>query len=264
MITKEQLISGEKKLFIKVLVNGGFGTGKTFFSMTFPKWAYAMIEPNGIMTAMSNPDLIKNMVYYDSFVPSNDEKILDTFNRLTAFIKKVREDAISGKIEAFILDNISHLSENRWLYINDVQKNMFLTDKSKVDTRSMYGELGRWLYRFTVLDLVSLPCHVIVPVHEKDEEKEEGGKMVLTGKVISNILGGFRKDVSGLFNASIFLETVKGGDGKYKYRARCLPGAGKQAKNNLGLPEIVENISYQSIINNLPKHTQSEKQTAGK
>jgi len=244
----------------KILANGGFGVGKTYFAMTFPKWAYAMIEPNGILTAMSNQQLLGNMVHYDEFVPSKLE-IKQCFESLSNYLARVRKEAEEGKIETFILDNLSHLSENRWLYIEQYEPAISKTGKK--DTLSQYGNLGRWLYKFILTEVISLPCHVVVNVHIMEEEEEQEmangqTKRVKTGNIITNTLGGFRKDAAGLFNANLFLETKKVGPDKYSYTARCKPGGGKEAKNNIGLPEIVENISYTTLCNAIGLNKKTE------
>lgn len=247
IVTKDDLLKNPSQVKHKMLVNGSFGVGKTYFAMTYPAWAYAMIEPHGIMTAMSNPPLLKNMVHKEEFVPSPEEDIKDLFVRFDKYIEQVRVDAKAGKVQTFILDNLSHLTQNRWLYIEKYEKQY--ARSGEVDTRAMYGTLSRWCYELTVKKLLSLPCHVIVTCHEMEVMEEDAkGKVSKTGEIISKTLGGFREDAAGLFNASIYLEVKREGTGPYKYRARCLPGAGKSSKNNIGLPEFVENISYESIM----------------
>lgn len=249
-VTKEELVTGTKKPKFKILCNGGFGTGKTYFSMTFPKFAYAMIEPNGIMTALSNPSLLENMVHYEEFVPAKlDLKLC--FENLSNYIVKVRKEVAEGKIETFILDNLSHLSENRWLYIEQYEP--AITKKGSIDKLAQFGNLGRWLYKFILCEIISLPCHVVVNVHVMDEELEEENergesKRKKTGNIITNTLGGFRNDAAGLFNATMFLECLQQPQGAYKYRAICKPTSKYAAKNNIGLPQIVEDISYSKLV----------------
>ena len=264
-ITKEQILSGKHTPKLRILNNGGFGAGKTYFSMTFPKWKYAMIEPNGITTAISNPHLLKNMVDYEELVPSKLD-IKECFVKLQNYVIETRKQVLEGVVETFILDNLTHLSENRWIYIDTYER--AVSGKSgKTDTLSMYGNLGRWLYRFVVTELLSLPCHVVVNVHEMEEEEEQvqsngQSKRVKTGKVITNTLGGFRKDAAGLFNANLFLECAKTGPDKYVYRARCRPGGGKAAKNNLGLPEFVDDISYDKLMDSIGLYKEQTKKGA--
>lgn len=250
MITKEQLTQDKSNIKIKINPNGGFGSGKTYLSMTFPKWAYAQIEPNGLLTAKSNPHLLENMVCADQFILSKEEDVKDTFSRLSAFCAECREKAKKGEIETFILDNLTHLSINRWSFIEKYEKTVS-PRTGKDDTQAMYGVLSKWLYKFILTEVVSLPCHVVVNAHCMDEEEDDGtGKLVKTGRVISQTLGGFRNQAASLFNASIFLE-VKQQKGVYQYIARCKPSSAFAAKNNIGLPEIVENISFKTIMENL-------------
>ena len=254
MITKAELETGQKKPKFKILCNGGFGSGKTYFAMTFPKWAYAMIEPNGIMTAMSTPSLMANMVHYEEFVPAKLD-LKACFENMSNYIVKVRKEVEEGKIETFILDNLSHLSENRWLYIEQYEP--AISKNGKIDKLAQYGNLGRWLYKFILCEVISLPCHVVVNVHTQEEEIEEENdrgevKRKKTGNIITNTLGGFRNDASGLFNASIFLEVQNMPQGQYKYKAFCKPVSKYMgAKNNVGLPQLIENISYQTLCDSI-------------
>ena len=258
MVTKEQFQGADYPVRLKVMANGGFGTGKTFLAMTFPKWAYAMIEPNGILTAKQNPELLKNMVHFDEFVPSVDEDIKVTFERLSAYIAQCKQDAKEGKIQTFILDNGTHLSEMRWLYI---EKYELQTSRKtgEVDTLSGYRALGDWMWKFFIKEVISIPCHVVVTFHQQEEMEtvtDDGGrsKQRPTGRIITSTLGRFRDTAPGLFNASIFLERHKFGNG-WVFKARCIgpEGAGKPAKNNLGLPEIIDNISFEKIMGYLKK-----------
>lgn len=254
IITKEQLMQNSHPLHFKLLLNGGFGTGKTYTALTFPQVAYAMVEPHGIMTARQNPKLLEHIVYYEEFVPSDTEDIKLTFQRFDAFLKKAREDAEKGVIKTVVVDNLTHLLENRWLYIEKYEKTY--GKSGEVDTRSMYGTLGRWAYRMTVLQLLSIGAHIVLTCHEAEEEEvDPQGKSFKTGQIISNTLGSFRDKVGGLFNASLFLELKREGVDKYRYLVRCRPSGGKPAKNNLNLPEVVEDVNYDKLVAALPKLT---------
>ena len=255
MITREQLVAGEKKIHFKLLLNGPFGSGKSYTAMTFPKWAYAMVEPKGILTARVNPPLLANMVYYEEFVPSEAEDIKLTFQRYSAFLKQARADAEAGKIETLIVDNLTHLMENRWLYIQKYERQVGKSGSE--DTRSMYGTLSRWAYKMTVMELLSVPAHVVLTAHVMEEEDEDPqtGKLTKTGQSITNTLGSFRDKVGGLFNGNLWLEVKRLGVNQYQYLARCRPSGGKPASNNLNLPELVENVSYETLMKALPTLT---------
>ena len=269
MITREELLKNPSQLYLKVFLNGTFGVGKTYTSMTSPKWAYAMIEPNGIMTAMvpANKHLLDNMVYYESFVPRQDEDLKVTFQRLSAFLAKVREDAKAGIVQTLILDNLSHLAENRWMYMDVHERGMYTTQTGAINTLQMYGGLGRWLYKFILMEVISVPAHVFVNCHLMDEEENVPGKSEQrqkTGRIISNVLGGFRKDAPGLFNASLYLEKKSLAGEKYLYQAICQQtGTYPFAKNNVGLPSKVENVSYSTLMGALGQAGSSGGATGG-
>jgi hypothetical protein len=240
------------------MATGGFGVGKTYFAMTFPKWAYAQLEPAGLMTAKANPHLMENMVMAESFVPSTEEDIKDTFARLEKFCRLCREKAKAGEIETFILDNATYLSEIRWEYIEKYE--MPTSTRSGVeDTRSAFRALGNWLFNFIIKEVISIPAHVVVTFHQMEETEvvtDDRGRERerLTGRIISDTLGRFRDRAPGLFSASLFLERHKFGNG-FIYKAICTgaEGSGKPAKNNLGLPPEIVNISYQTIMEYLTK-----------
>ena len=253
-VLREDLVSKKVPVYHKMLVNGDFGVGKSYFAMTYPKWKYAMIEPHGIQTALTHPHLLANMVSYESFVPREDEDIKDTFSRLDQFLTSARKEAQEGKIQTVILDNLSHLTENRWMYIEKYERQ--LTEKGNVNTLAMFLGLSRWLYRFTIERLLTIPAHVIVTCHVMDEkEQDDRGISKKTGQIISDTLGNFRDKAPGLFNASLFLEVTPQPSPKPPvYRALCQPTGQRKAKNNLGLPMWIENISYDKILSTLNGH----------
>lgn len=272
MITREQIMSGEAKQYLKVLANGGTGTGKTFFGFTFPKVAYIGTEPNGLDTARSNPRLLENLVWADEFIPKEtlrDEKgvvqsvvtpageiisepISATFIRMETALAQAHKDYAEGKVETLFLDNFSFLSENRWIYINRYEQ--LKTTSGALDTRGMYGTLSRWLYNFTLTKLLSFKGNVVVSCHEQTEGDEAmEAKVDKSMTIAPAILGGFRDKVAGMFSASIYLEKKRKGENQYEYWARCQKGNQREAKNRYNLPEMVANVSYASILASIGK-----------
>ena len=250
--TKEQILKGESKQTLKILSNGGAGVGKTYLGFTFPKIAYICTEPNGLDTARANPSLIENLVWADEFLPSISEDIKVTFDRLEKAISQAYEDQSKGVIDTLFLDNFTFLAENRWIYINRYE--LLRTSSGVTDTRGMYGIISRWLYNFTLTRLLSFKGNVIVSCHiqnEGDEAMENKVDKSIT--IAPSIIGGFRDKVAGMFSASIYLDKKRLGDNNYKYIARCQKGANVDAKNRYNLPEIVENVSYKSIIDSIGK-----------
>jgi len=252
MVTKEDILAGKVKQTTKTLANGQTGTGKTFFAMTHPKFAYLGTEPNGLDTAKSNPFLMDNLVWADEFLNSTTEDVKVTFERLDKAIDQAHKDQAEGKVETLVLDNFTYLSENRWIYINKYEA--IRTSSGALDTRGMYGTLGRWLYNFTITKILTFKGNVVVTAHVQTEGDEAMENKVDKSMTLSPaILGGFRHMVGGMFSASIYLDKKRIGDNKYMYLARCQKGANFEAKNRYNLPEIVENVSYQEIIKSIGK-----------
>lgn len=239
-------------MYLKVLVNGGTGTGKSYFGLGFPKVAWLLTEPGNLILLDTHPHLKQNVVWHEEFIPSPIEDIKITFERLNKAILRVHQECKEGKIDTLFLDNISYLFENRWIYINQHE---YLKNASGLeDRRGMYGTLGRWGYKFMLMSILSFPKNVVVSCHEMTESEEALGRKVdKSTPIVPNILGGMREKIAGMFSASIYLDKKRQGQDKYQYLARCQKGNLREAKNRLGLPEVIENISYNSIIANIKK-----------
>ena len=252
MITAEQIKSGQAKQTLKILSNGGAGTGKTYLGFTFPKIAYIGTEPNGLDTARSNISLLNNLVWADEFIPSTQEDIKVTFDRMEKSIELAHQEQVKGLIETLFLDNFTFLAENRWIYINKHEP--VRSSNGSLDTRGMYGALSRWLYNFTLTRLLSFKGNVVVSCHEQtegDEAMENKTNKAMT--IAPAILGGFRDKVAGMFSASIYLEKKRKGENQYEYWARCQEGNQRPAKNRYNLPEMIQNVSYKTIFDSIGK-----------
>lgn len=251
-VTKEDILSGKSKQTLKLLVSGMSGTGKTHLGFTFPKVAYLGTEPNGLDTARANPMLLENLVWADEYIPSDAEDIKVTFDRLEKGIQQAYEDQTKGLVDTLMIDNLTYLAQNRWIYINKYE--ISRTKNNEVDTRSMYGTLSRWLYTFTVMKILKFRGNVFVSCHEQTEGEEAmENKTNKSLTIAPSILGGFRDMAGGLFSASIFLEKKKKGENVYEYWARCQEGNQRPAKNRYNLPEMVKDVSYKVIMENIGK-----------
>ena len=232
---------------LKTLVNGYAGSGKSRYLLTHPKIAWLITEPGSEILLETHPELAKNVIWKEEFIASPLEDIKAVFERLDKAVIRAHQDAKDGKIETLGLDNMTFLSENRWIYINKYEKTV--TTQGALDTRGMYGTLGRWLYSFTLTSLLSFPGNVIATCHEQMENEDAMELRADKSTPISpSILGGFREKADTLFSASIYLDKKRMGDNQYKYVARCQKGNQRNAKNRYGLPELVEDISYHKII----------------
>ncbi len=234
----------------KTLANGYTGSGKSHFVITHHKTAWAITEPGTEILLSTHPELAKNVVYHETFLPSPTENVKQVLERLDKFILKAHEDCKTGKVETLALDNLTFYVATYWMYLNMFQP--LKTRTGELDTRSMYGVLSRDVYKFLLVKILSFPGNVIVTCHEQYEGEEAMEKKTdKTTPIVPNILGGMREKIGGMFSASIYLDKKRVGEGKYKYLARCQKGNLREAKNRYGLPEIVEDISYQKMIDTI-------------
>lgn len=244
----------EGKFHIKMMGIGASGTGKTYLAGTFPKCYFLNTEPGGMDTIITNPKLQKNLVGWDEFIPSSPIDSKRVFQELYKATLDAKELAKEGKIETLVLDNMTFLSENRWIYIDTYEKELS-NRTGEVNNQAMYGKLGRWLYQFTLMNLLTFPGNVVVNVHEMLESEEAlERKPDKTTPILANILGGFRDKVDGMFSCVFYLAKTQSADKKYHYFVRTARGNQRNAKSRFsGLPELIEDVSYDKIMEVISK-----------
>ena len=249
MKTLEDVKTGKERLTIKSMLVGESGSGKTHLAATHPKCYFLITEPGGKDTFLTNPNLQKNIVGWDEFIPQSIEDTKDVFDRLEKAIVEAKRMALEGKIETLVLDNLTFLSENRWMYIGKYEPT-YSGKSGEIDTRGMYGTLSRWLYQFILMKILTFPGNVVVTCHEMLESDDNMEKKPdKTTPILANILGGFRDKADGMFSLVLFLSKVKSNDGKFHYFARTNKGMGRNAKSRFyNLPEVIENVSFQTIL----------------
>ncbi len=234
---------------LKTLACSYPGAGKSYFALTHPKSAWLITEPGSEILVETHPHLAKNLVWKEEFIPSPVEDVKAVFERLDKAIVKAHTEAKDGLVETLILDNLSFLMEYRWQYINKYERQV--SSNGSLDTRSMYGTLGRWGFQFIINSILSFKGNVVVTCHEQVEGEEAmANKVAKSTPIVPSILGGLRDKLEGMFSAAIYLDKQKTAQG-YKYVARCQKGGQRNAKNRFGLPELVEDVSYSKIIDTI-------------
>ena len=192
---------------LKVLVSGGPGTGKTWFGCSFPKVAYVGTEPGGLDSVLQNSEpraqeLVQHLVSYETYIPTVLEDIKLTFQRLEQDLKLSYEQAREGKVETLVLDNITFLSLNRWLYMEKYERKS--AANGEVDSRGMYGALALWMYRFILLNVVSFPGHVVICAHEQlESEEDQKSHLYANLPITPDLLGSMKYRVAGLVSESL-------------------------------------------------------------
>lgn len=258
MIQVADVVSGKEKMFLRCLAIGSTGVGKTYFASTFPRCCFLITEPGGEDTFLTLPSLQKNVLMFDRFIPTNEDDTKRVFIELDKSCAEARDKAQKGEIETVVLDNLTYLAENRWIYINKYEAEYSKT--GELDTRGMYGKLARWLYNFVLMKLLTIPANLVITVHEKMESDDVMDKKPdKTSPIVPSILGGFRDDIGGMVSLVLYLGKINLGQGKYKYVARTNLGGGKQAKSRYpNLPEVVENITYTVLKDTILKSIESK------
>lgn len=280
-MTGEDFLKQKRKP--KVMVNGAFGTGKTYFGMSAPKVYYLETEPGGLQI-LHAPDAVhlrSNLVEYEQcYLDPLDGK--DSIKRLVEEVhapvscprKDVKAGLIyealdrankayrEGKVETLFLDNLTYLSQMFFEYCDQFLRPEFVTQGGNIETRQMYGYVSRWLFRF-LMGVVCFPGNVVVSCHLKDESDEKLKKKKDSSvTIVPNILGGFRDKAEGLFTASIYLErklvSITESSGKTRHSPKFIAytqnchalGSKILAKNRHGLPPVMENITFEKIVTN--------------
>ena len=249
MFTPEDLKTGKDKLYLKIAQIADSGAGKTHNACTFPKVAFAITGPGEDMTFKTNPTLLKNIVGWDYFIPSDPKDTKNTLLRLDKYLGEIKTMALKGEVGTFCFDNLTYHARNLWVFIREHLAITHTNKDGEFDTRSAYGTLAQMLYEFVYMKLIPLPCHVIINMHLKlEDDKVMAKKADQSSPEVAAILGGFRNELNGLVDIVLYLSKQEK-NGVYSYWARANKGRGKNAKSRIAsLPAIINNISYQVIM----------------
>ncbi len=244
MRTVSELEKSKNKQYIVSMHVGESGSGKTHCASTYPKCYFIITEPNSHQTWMNNGNK-GNIVAYEYFIPET-KTFKDMFIRIDKELDTAKAMFVEGKVDTLVIDNLTYLVHNRWLWMNKFMP--IKTRTGEVDTRGMYGQLRTWCYEFMLTQILSFPGNIVCNLHIMQEGDEALEKKVDKTLVYTcNLLGGFRNDIDGLFSNVFFLSKKRGKEGGYKYYCRTNKGEGKLGKNRFNLPEILENVSYDVI-----------------
>ena len=248
---------GKIKRWVVSLNVGGPGAGKTHNASTYPKSFFIITEPNSSETFMIRPELRKNVVAYEYFIPDpsdNDRSLKSMYGDLKTsnIVKEInlaKEMALKSEVETLVIDNITYLVLNKWMHISKYE--IQYSKSGEVNKMAMYSSLRDWCYDFLVSYVLTFKGNIVINCHEVLESDEAMDKKVdKTFDIVPSILGSFRNDILGLVSNVFFLtkEVVKeNGKDAYKYYARTNKGNQRNAKNRFNLPSVIENPSYEII-----------------
>jgi hypothetical protein len=251
-----------------LLLAANFGEGKTSVIITFPKLFYIGFRQGGleVIRQSRNEKFKENLVRYEELCPKSDEELRAMFmpdgrkGLIYKYLDEAKEMAQRGEVETLALDDGTDGVENIQKYIWTFRKK--LTEKGGEDTQGMYGDLkltlsnliDRDILTFRKFGNVVMSFHVMREAEQTIEgTKTRAGAVDKMSDVYPDIIGSFRREVQRKFENVLYLET-KLEPGTRKYRAytskQVAFGTVLLAKNCLGLPPIVENVSYETLLVN--------------
>lgn len=172
--------------YVKALICGEPGAGKTLISSTFPDPFYASAE-GGLMSIAD-----RNIPYVD--VKSSDD--LKSVMNVLLQEPAVREKMIGRPIQTIVVDTI-----------DEVQK-IFALERQKAQKKSkMDWEDWAWLkdqMEGLVRGLRNLPLHVVFTCHLKESSDNESGRVWY----VPALQGALQKSIPGYVDLSFHLKTT--------------------------------------------------------
>ena len=254
------------------LLCGNFGEGKTSVAITFPKIFYIGFRQGGlaVLKKPGNERWTKNLVHYEELCPKSDTELKDMFapdgkrGLIYKHIELAKSMAEKGQVETLVLDDTSDWSNNMVKYIWTFEHKVV---DGKPDTQSMFGTLGRYQSNFIDQDFLTFRRYgnVIMTTHlmRESEQTIEGtksraGAVDKMSNLFPDIVGSLRREMQRKFENVLYLEAKLQADGKTKkfiaYTEKQVAiSTVIQCKNVLGLPPIIENFTYESLLNKAAK-----------
>jgi cell division septation protein DedD len=160
---RERYAGGQR--YIKLLIHGQPGAGKTLLASTFPHPVYLDAEAG----LLSVRDRDVKAVRVTSIA------VLDEMRAALAQSPEVREKVLGAPVETVILDTVDEISR---LIIRERLR----AEKHETMQMQDWGYLGDTL-RALLRGFRNLPMHVVFNVHLKDNEDQESGRVWFTPSV---------------------------------------------------------------------------------
>lgn len=220
-----------KRVGLKVLLMGGFGTGKTTTALSFPKIA-ALDGENGISLYEGTEDG-KNIVLIDN---------TQSFYELEDSIDYINDNFEKDGVETLIIDSETKFYENIKETIMTVEERRAKSKgRDVLDTNlsvRSWGKIGQIADKLQnmKIDLTSKGVHIVSVSQTSDVKEKQGDNFVVVGQKAD-----MRKGAE--FDYDIVLEqyTEEQADGSEKYLARVLKDRSKVFKRG----DIIENPRYE-------------------
>jgi len=145
--------------WLKLMIAGPPGVGKTLFASTFPNVCYADAEGR-LLSVRKRP--VKA-------VPITSIAVLDELRAALAQGPEVREKILGAPVDTIVLDTVDEIARL-------IVKERLRAEKRETMAMADWGYLGDTL-RAMLRGFRNLPLHVVLNVHLKSSEDSETGRM---------------------------------------------------------------------------------------
>lgn len=224
--------------YVRVLVYGDQGTGKTRFLATAGK-VFVIDTDKGARTLKSLHIPAVSFSRGDRYVY---KQIMDLLDRLKKAQPPFDEGGEIGPVDTFSIDGLTALAD---VLIYEIMKWGSRGSRDPSEEKPQWDDYSVLKARLQSIVQASqdLPCNVIMTANSKLDKDDQTGRMY----GVPDILGGFRDAVGRMFDEVYYLDTKRSQNGT-KYMLYTRPYDRYKAKSRDDLPDEIEDPSFEKIF----------------
>lgn len=224
----------EKPPYLKILLYGEPGTGKTVFSAGAPSPLFVDVE-HGTRSLLNHPELQHTPV-----LPMREwEEIEELFWEMRA-----GEDESLNAIETVVIDSISELQRRQMDEIlkgaasKDANRNPYLPYQQDY-------KLNTEVLRRMVVSFRDLEKNLIVTAHSTEQQDQNDGRVFLRPAVTPKL----SQTLTGIMDVVAYMGVEVDKSGEQKRYLQVMPSRNILAKTRIGgLDPIIENPTFQHLL----------------
>lgn len=250
-MAKLSTLSGGNQ-FVKLMVYGPSGAGKTTFSTSFPGPIGVADFDGKIGSAaryleVHNPKKLDE-IEFENFQPSAVNGGVQVYQKFMKWLYSLEMAAKEGKFpfKTIVLDSLTTFAESLTAHImasNPAVKRVDALTPSMQDYLMVSTNFKPIIHR-----LLALPCNVVVIGHisqDKDEVTQEiNYRPALPGKL---------PELLPILFGEVYRAFTEVQDGKVQFKAQCRPAGKYVARTEIqGMPNVIP-LSYESIVQVMTK-----------
>jgi len=244
---REEYLKGAANRYIRALVVGDFGSGKTYSALTLPKPVLLhSFDPSGTDAPAFKEAVEKGDMFIETF-SAEDPNNASEFKRWENVIEREVKDGTFNNIGSFVMDSLTQWAE---YIMNAKQGRTGKTQRARTsDTppeQRDYMIQQRYILDYIHM-LTDLPCHFVMMAH-KDMTKDEA-----TGRVKHHVAvtGKCQFKVPALFQEVYQIEltpTVDSRKPKVELITKPYNGMNSRTRIGDGLFEMREPADWTALL----------------